>query len=127
MTAAGAANQAWAGEAVTLTLSDEIDVSRGDLLAHPDRLPAVADGFDARVVWMADAPLLPGRQYDLKLGTRLIPATPTVIHHRIDVNTLEHQRAEELGLNEIGYCGFILNQPVPFDPYHEIPGTGGFI
>ena len=127
VTAGGPLDQAFAGEAVTLTLSDEIDVSRGDLLAHPDSLPAVADRFDARVVWMADAPLLPGRQYDLKLGARVIPATPTVIHHRIDVNTLEHQRAEELGLNEIGYCGFSLNQPVPFDPYHEIPGTGGFI
>jgi len=127
VTAGGPLDQAFAGEAVTLTLSDEIDVSRGDLLAHPDSLPAVADRFDARVVWMADAPLLPGRQYDLKLGARVIPATPTAIHHRIDVNTLEHQRAEELGLNEIGYCGFSLNQPVPFDPYHEIPGTGGFI
>ena len=127
VTAGGPLDQAFAGEAVTLTLSDEIDVSRGDLLAHPSCLPAVADSFDARVVWMADAPLLPGRQYDLKLGARVIPATPTAIHHRIDINTLEHQRAEELGLNEIGYCGFSLNQPVPFDPYHEIPGTGGFI
>lgn len=127
VTAQGELAQASAGEAVTLTLRDEIDVSRGDLLAHPDRLPAVADTFDARVVWMADAPLLPGRQYDIKLATRVLPATPTDLHHRIDVNTLEHQRAEELGLNEIGYCRFSLNQPIPFDPYHEVPGTGGFI
>jgi bifunctional enzyme CysN/CysC len=61
---------------VTLTLTDEIDISRGDLLVHPGRLPAVAEEFDARVVWMADAPLLPGRQYDLKLATRLLPAYP---------------------------------------------------
>ena len=127
VTAAGDLDQALAGEAVTLTLTDEIDVSRGDLLVHPDNLPAVADGFDGQVVWMADAPLVPGRQYDLKLGTRLIPATPTVIHYRIDVNTLEQQHAEALGLNEIGCCGFSLNQPIPFDPYQDIPGTGGFI
>ncbi|MGB2974039.1 MAG: adenylyl-sulfate kinase, partial [Candidatus Competibacter sp.] len=119
--------EAFAGQAVTLTLRDEIDVSRGDLLVDPNRLPAVADTFDARVVWMADAPLLPGRQYDLKIGTRLIPAVPSLLHHRIDVNTLEHQRVDELGLNEIGYCRFALNQPIPFDAYEEIPGTGGFV
>ncbi|MGB5064682.1 MAG: adenylyl-sulfate kinase, partial [Candidatus Competibacter sp.] len=119
--------EAFAGQAVTLTLADEIDVGRGDLLVHPDRLPVVAEEFDARLVWMADAPLLPGRQYDIKLATQLLPATPTVLHHRIDVNTLEHQRVEELGLNEIGYCRFSLNQPVPFDAYEESPGTGGFI
>ncbi|HOB63404.1 MAG TPA: sulfate adenylyltransferase subunit CysN [Candidatus Competibacteraceae bacterium] len=127
ITAGGELEQAVAGQAVTLTLRDEIDISRGDLLAHPDHLPAVADTFDARVVWMADAPLLPGRQYDIKLATRVLLATPTDLYHRIDVNTLEHQRAEELGLNEIGYCRFSLNQPAPFDPYHEVSGTGGFI
>ncbi|MFO7642575.1 MAG: adenylyl-sulfate kinase, partial [Candidatus Competibacteraceae bacterium] len=127
ITADGKLAEAFAGQAVTLTLRDEIDLSRGDLLVHPDQLPAVADTFDAKVVWMADAPLLPGRQYDLKLGTRLLPATPTVLHHRIDINTLEHQRAEELGLNEIGYCRVALNQPMPFDPYEECPGTGAFI
>jgi bifunctional enzyme CysN/CysC len=127
VTADGNLPEAFAGQAVTLTLADEIDVGRGDLLVHPDRLPAVAEEFDARVVWMADAPLLPGRQYDIKLATRLLPATPTVLHHRIDVNTLEHQRVEELGLNEIGYCRFSLNQPVPFDAYEESPSTGGFI
>ncbi|MBS1223780.1 MAG: adenylylsulfate kinase [Proteobacteria bacterium] len=127
VTADGELLEAWAGQAVTLTLRDERDVSRGDLLVHPDCLPAVADAFDARVVWMADTPLLPGRQYDIKLGTRLVPATPTVLHHRIDVNTLEHQRAEELGLNEIGYCRIALTQPLPFDPYDLCPGTGAFI
>ena len=127
VTTEGELTEAQAGQAVTLTLRDEIDVSRGDLLVHPDRLPAVADAFDARVVWMADAPLLPGRQYDIKLGTRLMPATPMALHHRIDVNTLEHQRAEELGLNEIGYCRIALNQPAPFDPYEVCPGTGAFI
>ncbi len=126
-TADGELAEAFAGQSVTLTLCDEIDISRGDLLVKPGRLPAVADTFDARVVWMADTPLLPGRQYDIKLGARLIPAIPSMLHHRIDVNTLEHQRVEELGLNEIGYCQFALNQPVPFDAYEEIAGTGGFI
>ena len=79
VTADGELAEAFAGQAVTLTLQDEIDVSRGDLLVHPSRLPAVADTFDARVVWMADTPLLPGRQYDLKLGTRLVPAL-SLIH-----------------------------------------------
>ena len=119
--------EAGAGEAVTLTLNDEIDVSRGDVLAHPQRLPAIADAFDARIVWMADEPLVLGRQYDIKLGTRLVPATPLVLHHRIDVNTLEHQHAEELRLNEIGYCHITLNQPVPFDPYDTCPALGAFI
>ncbi|MCP5159471.1 MAG: sulfate adenylyltransferase subunit CysN [Gammaproteobacteria bacterium] len=127
VTAEGQLPAAYAGQAVTLTLADEIDVSRGDLLVHPDRLPAVAEAFDARVVWMADAPLLPGRQYDLKLGARVLSAMPETLHYRVDVNTLEHQRAEELGLNEIGHCRFNLNQLAPFDAYEEIPGTGGFI
>lgn len=127
VTAEGELTEACVGQAVTLTLNDEIDISRGDLLVDPNHLPAVADTFDARVVWLADTPLLAGRQYDLKLGTRLVPAILSLLHHRIDVNTLEHQHAEELHLNEIGYCRFALNQPVPFDSYEESPGTGGFI
>lgn len=127
VTAAGDVPEAFAGQAVTLVLNDEIDVSRGDLLVHPNRLPPVAEALDARVVWMADAPLLMGRQYDVKLGTRLVPAMAETLHYRVDVNTLEHQRAEELGLNEIGYCRFTLNQPLAFDPYEEIAATGRFI
>ena len=123
----GALAEAGAGEAVTLTLRDEIDVSRGDVLAHPQRLPTIADAFDARVVWMADEPLALGRQYDIKLGARLIPATPLALHHRIDVNTLEHQHAESLRLNEIGYCHVALNQPVAFDSYEFCPTMGAFI
>ncbi len=119
--------EAGVGQAVTLTLADEIDISRGDLLVHPDGLPAVAESFDARVVWMADAPMLPGRQYDIKLATRVLPAIPIALHHRIDVNTLEHQPVEQLGLNEIGYCCFMLNQPISFDAYNRCSTTGGFI
>ena len=107
VTAEGELAEACVGQAVTLTLRDEIDISRGDLLVDPTHLPAVADTFDARVVWLAEAPLLAGRQYDLKLGTRLVPAILSLLHHRIDVNTLEHQHAEELHLNEIGYLSLI--------------------
>jgi len=114
-------------QAVTVTLADEIDVSRGDLLASPEHLGTVDDTLDARIVWMAEQPLLPGRQYDIKLGTATIPAVVERVHHRIDVNTLEHHSAEELGLNEIGLCRVQLSAPLPFDPYEEIANTGAFI
>ncbi len=116
-----------AGQAVTVTLDDQIDISRGDMLVHPDRLPRVSELFDARVVWMHERPLLPGRQYNVKLAGGELPATPETIHHRVDVNTLEHHPAEELGLNEIGYCRLRASRALPFDAYDSIPGTGNFI
>ena len=116
-----------AGQSLTLTLADEVDVSRGDMLVTGDDLPRVGDLFDARVVWMADRPMLPGRQYDLKLAATELPATPEGIHHRIDVNTLEHQPVEQLELNEIGYCRIRTGRPLAFDGYHAQPGTGAFI
>jgi bifunctional enzyme CysN/CysC len=126
-TFAGDLEEAFTGQAVTLTLADEIDVSRGDMLVRPDALPRVADGLDARVVWMADTPLLPGRQYDIKLGTRTLSATPELIHHRIDVNTLEHQHVEQLVLNEIGLVRWRLSQLAAFDSYERNPATGAFV
>ena len=120
-------DEATAGQAVTLTLRDEIDVSRGDMLVRPDQRPRVADGLDARVVWMADAPLLPGRQYDIQLNCRSLSATPELIHYRIDVNTLEHQHDDQLGLNEIGLVRWRLNQPAAFDSYGRNPATGAFV
>jgi bifunctional enzyme CysN/CysC len=120
-------DQAHAGQAVTLTLVDEIDISRGDMLVRPDARPRVADGLDARVVWMADQPLLPGRQYDIKLNTRSLAATPELIHHRICVNTLEHQHAEQLDLNEIALVRWRLSQPAAFDSYQNNPATGAFV
>ena len=116
-----------AGQSLTLTLAEEIDVSRGDMLVHSDRLPRVGDLFDARVVWMHDRPLLPGRQYDLKLGASEVPGTPEIIHHRIDVNTLEHHPVEQLDLNEIGYCRIRTSRALPFDSYETNPSTGSFI
>ncbi|ABM63117.1 sulfate adenylyltransferase subunit CysN [Halorhodospira halophila] len=114
-------------QSVTVTLTDEIDVSRGDVLASPTHPATVDDTLDARIVWMAEQPLLPGRQYDIKLGTATVPAVVERIHHRIDVNTLEHHQVEELGLNEIGLCRVQLSARVPFDPYDEIANTGSFI
>lgn len=115
------------GRAVTLTLADEIDISRGDLLVHPDARPRVAEALDARVVWMADVPLMPGRQYDVKMGPRVISAIPELIHHRIDVNSLEHQHVEQLDLNEIGLVRWRLSGPAAFDAYQHMPETGAFI
>ena len=127
LTPSGEAESAAAGQAVTLTLTDEIDISRGDLLVRPSEKPRVADGLDARVVWMADQPLLPGRQYDIKLNTLSLSATPELVHHRIDVNTLEHQHVDQLALNEIGLVRWRLSRPAPFDAYSERPGTGAFV
>jgi bifunctional enzyme CysN/CysC len=115
------------GQAVTLTLEDEIDISRGDLLVHPDERSRVAEALDARVVWMADAPLLPGRQYDIKLGPKTVSAIPEMVQHRIDVNTLEHQHVDELGLNEIGLVRWRLSAPVAFDSYEHNRHTGAFV
>ncbi|HMB39809.1 MAG TPA: sulfate adenylyltransferase subunit CysN [Wenzhouxiangellaceae bacterium] len=123
----GAMGSARAGQSITLTLADEIDISRGDVLVHADRLPRVSELFDARVVWMNDRPLLPGRQYNLKLASSEVPATPEAIHHRIDVNTLEHHPAEQLELNEIGYCRIRASRALAFDAYDSSPATGSFI
>jgi len=123
----GCMHGARAGQAITLTLADEIDISRGDVLVHPDRLPRVSELFDARIVWMSDRPLLPGRQYNLKLASSDAPATPEAIHHRIDVNTLAHHPAEQLGLNEIGYCRIRASRALAFDAYESDPATGAFI
>jgi len=119
--------QARAGQSVTLNLADEIDLSRGDVLVHGDRLPRVADCFDARVVWMHERPMLPGRQYQLKLACSELPVTPETLHHRIDVNTLEHQPADQLELNEIGYCRLRLGRMLAFDAFDSNPGMGSFI
>lgn len=119
--------RAVAGQSLTITLADEVDVSRGDMLVHAEDLPRVGELFDARVVWMNERPLLPGRQYDLKLATTELPATPETLHHRIDVNTLEHHPADQLDLNEIGYCRIRTGRPLAFDGYHAHPGTGAFI
>ncbi len=123
----GEVASASAGQAVTLTLADEIDISRGDVIAAGGDPPEVADQFAAHVLWMSDSPLLPGRPYWLKIGARTVAATVTDIKHRIDVNTQEHLAARRLELNEVGYCNLSLDEPVAFEAYARNRALGGFI
>jgi len=123
----GDLDRAVAGQSVTLTLEDEIDVSRGDVLAAVDAPPAVADQFETTIIWMADEPMLPGRPYWMKIGTRQVSATITEPKYKVNVNTLEHLAAKKLALNEIGVCNVSLDHAIAFDPYTENRDTGGFI
>jgi bifunctional enzyme CysN/CysC len=124
----GELEKAFPPMAVTFTLEDEIDVSRGDMLIGKEKSsPVVSDKFRASIVWMAEKPLTPGRQYTIKLATRSVYGSISLIHHRIDVNTLEHHDTNELKLNEIGSCTLSVTAPVVFDPYKVSKGTGSFI
>ncbi|RQT63048.1 sulfate adenylyltransferase subunit CysN [Burkholderia cepacia] len=127
ITQRGESDIAHAGDAVTLTLADEIDISRGDMIARADAPPEVADQFEATLVWMHDAPLLPGRPYLVKLGTQTVGATCATPKYKVDVNTREHLAARTLALNEIGVCNLSFDRPVAFDPYDRNRHTGGFI
>ena len=127
VTAAGDLEFASAGDAVTLTLADEVDIGRGDLLAPPQARPAVADQFGAHLIWMSEQELLPGRAYLMKIGTRTLPVTVTALKHRLDVDTLAQHAAKTLALNEVGYCNLATHTPIAFDPYTANPVTGAFI
>jgi bifunctional enzyme CysN/CysC len=127
VTADGDREEARAGDAVTLVLADEIDVGRGDVLAKADARPEVVDQFAAHVLWMGEDPMLPGRSYLMRIGTKYVPARVTTLKHKVDVNTLEHFAAKTLGLNEIGLCNVATASPVAFDPYRENRETGAFI
>ncbi len=126
-TYAGELEEADARQAITVTLEEEIDVSRGDVLVHSERSSSVGDRFDAHLIWMADAPLLPGKQYEFKLGPRYVTGTVELIHHRIDVNDASEHPARELRLNEIALARVVLSEQVAFDAYETCRGTGGFI
>ncbi|MGY8706286.1 sulfate adenylyltransferase subunit CysN [Bradyrhizobium sp. 18BD] len=120
--------KAEAGDAVTITLQDEIDIVRGDVLAKPTERPEVADQFAAHLIWMDQDPLVPARNYIVRIGTQTITsASVTAIKYRIDVNTREHLAATTLGLNEIAFCNFAMALPVAFDPYEANRRTGAFI
>jgi bifunctional enzyme CysN/CysC len=123
----GALDRATAGGAVTLTLEDEIDIARGDVLADPRDPPEFVDQFAAHVIWMSDQPLVPGRSYLMKIATRTVPATVTALKHRVDIETLAHLADRTLGLNEIGFCNLSTTVPVAFDPYTVNRDTGAFI
>jgi bifunctional enzyme CysN/CysC len=123
----GELDEAFSPQSVTLTLADEIDVSRGDMLVRPDNVPQMADAFDATIVWMTEEPLVPGKQYWFKQTSKTAAGSVSNLRYRIDVNTLHRQDAPSLGLNEIGRCHVRLNQPLAFDGYRRNKGTGAFI
>ena len=116
-----------AGQAVTVVLRDEVDVSRGDVLVAADARPSVADQFEATLIWMSEQPMLPGRSYLLKTSTQSVAATVAPLKYKVNVNTLERTAATRLELNDIGVCGLELGKPIVFEPYRENRELGGFI
>jgi len=123
----GELEEAYPPLAVTLTMEDEIDISRGDMLIRPNDAPYFGDKVDAQIVWMDEQPLQPGKQYLFKQTTKKTSGSISSIRFKIDVNTLEQEPAEVLGLNEIGRCEVTLSQRIAFDAYKANPGTGAFI
>lgn len=126
-TADGNLERAVAGQAVTLTLSDAIDIAPGDLISAADVPAQVADQFEATVVWLHEQPMLRGRSYLMRIGSKTVAATISPLKYRVNVNTLEHVAAEKLDRNEIGVCELELDQPIAFDSYAENRNTGGFV
>ena len=127
VTLAGDLDEAVAGQSVTLTLADEIDCSRGDVIAIADDPPQAADQFETTIVWMADEAMLPGRAYWLKSGTQTVSATLQTPKYQINVNTMEHLAAKTLELNAIGIANLATDKPIVFEPYEENRTLGGFI
>ena len=119
--------EAFAPQSVTLTLDDEIDSSRGDMLVRPGNVPKVDHRFEASIVWMSDEPLVPGRQYLFKQTSKVTTGAVSTLRYRIDVNTLHRQPTPTLGLNEIGRCAITLTSPIAFDAYRRNRATGAFI
>src|SRR3954447_24554450 len=119
--------EAFSPMAVTVTLEDEIDVSRGDMLVHPGNQPHVSAQVEAMVVWMAERPFVPGRSYWLKQTTRTVAGEIAEIRYGVDVNTLEHRPATQLAMNEVGHVVLSLNQPIAYDAYKANPATGAFV
>ncbi len=123
----GELEEAFAPLSVTLTLEDEIDSSRGDMLVRPGNVPKVDHKFDAMVVWMAEEPLVPGKEYLFKQTTKVVPGRVAALRYRVDINSLHREPSPTLALNEIGRCGITLSAPVAFDAYRRNRATGGFI
>ena len=123
----GDLDEAIAGQAITLTLADEIDISRGDVLSKSDELPELSDQLRANILWMHDDAMLPGRPYLLKTAAITVPVVISDLHHKVNVNTLEEQAGKTLELNEIGVCNLALDRAIPFDAYRDNRATGSFI
>lgn len=123
----GNLDQAFAGQAVTITLEDEIDISRGDVLARPDERPEFADQFEARIIWMHEDHLLPGRPYIIKMGAQVTNAQISDLKYKVNVNTLEHIAGKTLELNEVGIANIATDKALAFDPYDDNRHSGRFI
>jgi bifunctional enzyme CysN/CysC len=123
----GDLERAVAGQSVTLTLSEEIDVSRGEVIAGVDSPPSVGEQFEATIVWMAEEPMPTGRSYVMRVGTNTVLATISPLKYKLDIDSLEHLAADELALNEIGGCELALDRPIAFDPYSASRDMGGFV
>jgi len=123
----GDLQQAVAGQAVTLLVDREVDISRGDVLSRPGETPDYSNQFQARLIWMSEEPAFPGRSYLLKVGSQLVPATITDLKFRTNVNTLEQTAATKVDLNEVATVTIATDKPIAFDPYSVNPLTGGFI
>ncbi len=123
----GDLEKAVAGQSVTLTLAEEIDCSRGDVMAQADNPPEVADQFEATIVWMADEDMLPGRPYWLKISTQTVAARVQAPKYQVAVNTMEHLAAKTLGLNAIGVAVLSTDKPLVFESYQNNRDLGGFI
>jgi bifunctional enzyme CysN/CysC len=123
----GELKTATAGQSVTICLNDEVDASRGDILADAVDVPKVADQFRSTIVWMHEEPMLPGREYILKIGAKTTAVSIAEPRHKVNVNTFEELPARTLELNDIGVCNINLDQAIPFDAYAENRQTGGFI
>ncbi|VVP72218.1 Bifunctional enzyme CysN/CysC [Pseudomonas fluorescens] len=123
----GDLQQAVAGQSITLTLTDEVDCSRGDVLTTSEDPASVADQFQVNLIWMHEQPMLAGRPYLMKIGGKTLPVTLAVPKYKINVNTMEHLAARELSLNEIGVCNLFTSQPIAFDAYKNNRETGSFI
>ena len=123
----GDLDEARAGQAVTVTLADEVDISRGDILCAADRPCDLSDQFEAKILWMAAEEMLPERPYLMKIGARTVTAAVSDLKYKIDVNTLDHHAGKTLKLNEVAVCNIALDQQIAYDPYAEVPETGSFI
>ena len=127
VTAEGDLEQALAGQSITLTLEDELDISRGDVISAAANPAGTADQFESTLVWLGDEPMLPGRSYLLQAGARTVGASFATPKHKINVNTLEQLSAKQLELNEIGVCNLSLDRSIAFDPYGQDRTMGSFI
>jgi bifunctional enzyme CysN/CysC len=123
----GELDEAFSSQSITMTLEDEIDISRGDMIVRPGNVPRVDQRFEAMVVWMAEETLLPGKSYWFKQTSNVAPGVVNSVRYQVDINTMHRKDGSTLGLNEIGRCSITLAKPICFDSYRRNRGTGAFI